>query len=76
MKSLATMGTRIVAFDAYSGNQLFDTFYAKKEKESEYNYFQVVNIWVGLKHRTKGIYPLTDNEDVVLCVYLEHREGE
>lgn len=76
MKSLATLNTRIVTFDAKTGKQLFDTLTARKEYEAKFNHYKVVNIWAGHKARLKGVYALTDGEDTVICAYLEHMEGE
>ena len=73
-KSLTTLSERIVAFDTRTGEQLFDTFYATREKEAEYNHHKVISVWAGHKQRTKGIYPFASKEDVVLCMYLQHIE--
>ena len=73
-KSLTTLSERIVAFDTRTGEQLFDTFYSTRETEAEYNHREVVELWAGHKQRTKGVYPFTGKEDIVLCVYLQHIE--
>ena len=62
---------RVIAFDAGTGKQLFDTYNNTLSRIESYYEGVICAIWAGTKESNET-YPLSGNVIPALCIYVEH----